>query len=196
MSGDDITVTGRFTDKNAGSGKTVNLAFGGADAGNYSIRGQSTTTADITPRPITVVADAKRKTQGLADPVFTYTVGGMGLVAGERLNGTLTRDPGEAVGMYAIRQGTLTNANNPNYAISYTGADLTIAAAIGYEAPLASVQSGAADAADTMTQPVLLQGEARTLSGPASAMLLLRVEGTGIRLPNGILTEEAEERRR
>nr|WP_267876978.1 YDG domain-containing protein [Massilia rhizosphaerae] len=56
--GDDVRVdaTGTFADKNAGGGKTVTLAntFGGADAGNYTIAGQATTVAAITPKALTV----------------------------------------------------------------------------------------------------------------------------------------------
>ena len=42
------------------------------------------------------------------------------------VTGTLTRDPGEDIGSYAITQGSL--ALSSNYALTYTGAALTIAA--------------------------------------------------------------------
>ncbi|NTV03049.1 MAG: filamentous hemagglutinin N-terminal domain-containing protein, partial [Chlorobiaceae bacterium] len=52
INSDDLTVsaTGLFADKNVGEGKTVTLAstYSGTDVGNYTITGQSTTTADIT----------------------------------------------------------------------------------------------------------------------------------------------------
>ncbi|MBC8645286.1 MBG-2 domain-containing protein [Flavobacterium lindanitolerans] len=44
------------------------------------------------------------------------------------LTGTLSRAAGEAVGLYAISQGTL---DAENYTISFTGADFTITAATG-----------------------------------------------------------------
>ncbi|WP_303785966.1 filamentous hemagglutinin N-terminal domain-containing protein [Azovibrio restrictus] len=113
----------------------------------------------ITPRPVVVRADAKSKTEGQPDPALTYSTGcaagqttDCGLVTGESLTGSLTRDAGEAVGAYAIRQGTLTDASNPNYAISYVGANLTIAAAssgggstggVPLDAALASVRTTA-----------------------------------------------------
>ncbi|MDI6751222.1 MAG: YDG domain-containing protein [Rhodocyclaceae bacterium] len=142
VSGDavNITASGAFADKNVGSGKPVSItggALSGADAGNYSLQNTTgTASADITPRPVVVTADAKNKTEGQPDPALTYGTGcaagqstNCGLVTGETLAGSLTRDAGEAVGAYAIRQGTVTDANNPNYAIAYVGANLTIAAA-------------------------------------------------------------------
>ncbi len=51
-----LSSIGQFSDKNAGTGKTVLLSSSltGADAGNYTANGQSSTTADITPRSIGV----------------------------------------------------------------------------------------------------------------------------------------------
>ena len=56
--GDTLTVsaTGTFADKNAGTNKvvTLNSTYSGADAGNYNITSQVNTTADITPKSLTV----------------------------------------------------------------------------------------------------------------------------------------------
>ncbi|WP_162989513.1 YDG domain-containing protein [Comamonas sp. lk] len=58
VEGDNVgyTASGAFSDKNAGMHKTVflNTGLSGADAGNYTLSGQSTTTADITARIITI----------------------------------------------------------------------------------------------------------------------------------------------
>lgn len=58
VDGDDVTVssTGAFSDKTAGNGRVVNLTnvFGGSDAGNYTIADQTTTTADIFLRTLTL----------------------------------------------------------------------------------------------------------------------------------------------
>lgn len=80
----------------------------------------------ITRRPITVTAEDQTRMMGLPDPPFTYTVAN--LVAGDVLSGALTREPGEtaAGSPYAILQGTVTDASNPNYAISFVPGDLTI----------------------------------------------------------------------
>ena len=70
LSGDAVTLTGvtaNFADQNAGTAKTVTatgLTLAGDDAGNYSITGSATTTADITQRPITVAANTHTKVYG------------------------------------------------------------------------------------------------------------------------------------
>lgn len=142
IAGDVVTITasGVFDNKNAGTDKTVAISDGelsGADARNYVLKNASgSTTADIAARPVTVTADTQSKAEGQPDPALTYSTGcaagqstDCGLVAGETLSGNLARDAGEAVGHYAIRQGTVDDAHNPNYLITYVGGDLTIAAA-------------------------------------------------------------------
>ncbi len=82
----------------------------------------------ITPRPITVTADAKTKVYGDADPALTYQVTSGALVAGDSFSGVLARAAGEGVAgsPYAIQQGTL--ALNSNYNLTFVGASLTITA--------------------------------------------------------------------
>ncbi len=108
-------------------GSPHTIAASGASSPNYTILyidGQLI----VTPRPIAVAANAQTKVYGDAEPVLTYVVGGGGLVYGDTLAGSLTRVAGETVAgsPYSILQGTVTNAANPNYAISYTGNVLTI----------------------------------------------------------------------
>ncbi|HJV65498.1 MAG TPA: MBG domain-containing protein [Geomonas sp.] len=81
-------------------------------------------TLTIDPKPVTVAAAAKKKSYGDPDPPFTYTVTPP-LTGSDTFTGALSRAVGETVagGPYAIRQGTLGNAN---YAISYLGEALTI----------------------------------------------------------------------
>jgi hypothetical protein len=78
----------------------------------------------VTAKPVTVTADAKSKVNGDNDPALTYTT--IGLLGGDTLSGALTRDAGENVGTYAIRQGTLSVGSN--YSLSFTGNSLTITA--------------------------------------------------------------------
>ncbi|RYE19621.1 MAG: T9SS type B sorting domain-containing protein, partial [Sphingobacteriales bacterium] len=78
---------------------------------------------NITPKTISVTADAKSKTYGDTDPQFTYNLGA-GLLAGDVLTGSLTRSAGENIGSYPITQGTL--SGNGNYAISFTGNVISI----------------------------------------------------------------------
>ncbi|MFO6445856.1 MBG domain-containing protein [Erythrobacter sp. NE805] len=94
-----------------------------AAGNNYAVtfvNGQLT----ITPRAITVTADNLAKLLGLIDPALTFAVSGDGLVNGDQLSGSLTRDPGERVGTFAIRQGSL--AAGPNYTLTYVDGTLTI----------------------------------------------------------------------
>lgn len=104
------------------------LTASGATSANYSfnyIDGKLT----IKPRPITVTADSNQsKTYGQSDPTFTYQVGGQGLVNNDKLTGVLGRNPAsQNVGTsYEITQNTVTNANNPNYDITYEPAFFTI----------------------------------------------------------------------
>ncbi len=106
----------------------------GEDAGRYAI-GQGSLAlsgnydvtfvgADFTisPRALTVKADDQSKTVGDADPALTYAASG--LVNGDALSGSLSRDPGEAPGRYAITQGTLSASGN--YDMRFEGATLTI----------------------------------------------------------------------
>jgi hypothetical protein len=78
----------------------------------------------ITPRPITVKADAKSKIYGQADPALTYQITSGSLAFSDAFTGALTRVAGESVGKYAILQGSL--ALTANYTLTYIGADLTI----------------------------------------------------------------------
>ncbi len=81
----------------------------------------------ITRRPVTVTADDKSKTYGETDPLLTYAVApATPLISGESLKGTLTRRSGENAGSYDIEQGTLTNGQNPNYAITFIKGTFTI----------------------------------------------------------------------
>ena len=80
----------------------------------------------VTPRSITVTADAKSRAYGDVNPALTYQVGGSGLVNGDTLSGALATSATTAsnVGTYGITQGTL--AASSNYALNYTGNNLTV----------------------------------------------------------------------
>ncbi|MGQ0637258.1 MAG: MBG domain-containing protein [Planctomycetaceae bacterium] len=131
VAGDALTVTygtANFGSKNVGTGKVVNvagIAISGADAANYVVNATTSATANVTPRPITVTADAKTKLEGAADPPLTYQVTSGALVAGDSFAGALARAAGESPGAYAIQQGTLAAAN---YNVTFVGNSLTIVA--------------------------------------------------------------------
>jgi hypothetical protein len=105
----------------------------GENVGAYAISAAALTDANytitpvgadlgITPKPITITADAKTKVYGSEDPALTYTVGA-GLVGADTFTGSLSRTAGENVGAYAISAAALSNAN---YTITPFGADLGI----------------------------------------------------------------------
>ncbi len=119
--------------------------------------------ADLTigKKTITVTATAKSKTYGDADPALSYT-SAPALVTGDSFSGSLTRTPGENVGTYAINQGTL--ALNPNYTLTYVGADLTIGKkTITVTAAAKSKTYGDVDPTLTYTSaPALVTGDSFT----------------------------------
>ncbi|MRX78696.1 T9SS type B sorting domain-containing protein, partial [Pedobacter petrophilus] len=128
--------------------------------GNYTLTYNS---ADFTigAKVITVTATAKSKTFGDTDPTLTYTFS-HALQTGDSFTGSLTRQPGESVGTYAINQGTL--ALSDNFSLTYVGADFTIGAkAITVTAVAKSKTFGDADPALTYTfSPALQTGAAFT----------------------------------
>jgi hypothetical protein len=114
LSEDDVNLTGgtaTFNDKNVGEGKTVTLtgaSLSGSDADNYILDSVATTNAEINKRRIGVgPISGQFKVYGDADPTLTYTVEGLGLALGDSFTGELSRFPGESVGFYEIRLGTL-----------------------------------------------------------------------------------------
>ena len=132
VSGDTVTLvtsgySAEFNDKNVGTDKPVTVtgvALGGADAANYTVSQPTGLKANITSRQVTVTADPQSKTYGEDDPALTYQVTSGSVVSGDGFSGALTRDAGENVGDYAIKQGTLTLGSN--YELSFVGANLTI----------------------------------------------------------------------
>jgi filamentous hemagglutinin family protein len=126
VSGDDLALTGSFSDKNAGSGKTVTASLSGTDAGNYAVN--YTDTANITPALLTVTANDATWTIGTDQP--EYSVSYNGFVNGETegvLVGTLEFTPSDTValgvGEYAVSASGL---SSPNYTITYVDGVLTV----------------------------------------------------------------------
>lgn len=132
VKGDSLTVSaeGTFADSNAAKGKTVTITkpvLGGGSAGDYILADdgqQTSTTADISPKEITVTAGNKNKIAGKADPVLTYTA--KGLVGKDTLSGiTVRRKAGEKVGIYPITV-SQASGSNPNYRITFRKGIFTI----------------------------------------------------------------------
>lgn len=117
LSGSLTTTAGQFSNVGVyritqGSLANTNYAINYGDAG-----------LRVNQRALTVTADALSKTYGNANPALTYAA--TGLVNNDTLSGALATSAGRYsnVGAHGIAHGTLANSN---YAVSYTGADLTI----------------------------------------------------------------------
>jgi len=83
----------------------------------------------ITRAVVVVTADAKTKTYGSNDPVFSFAATGFANGDTEQvISGALTRFAGENVGDYSLRLGTLTAGSN--YSISFVPASLHISKAL------------------------------------------------------------------
>ncbi len=153
-----------YGDANAGASKTVTangVAVTSATSGSALVYGYaSTTTASgnigtIAARPLTVTADTQSRIYGNTNPALTYTIGGSGLVNGDTLAGSLSTDatPISVAGPYAITQGTLINALNPNYAIAYAGATLVVSAAVSPSSPAPAATPSASPFIVTTPEP-------------------------------------------
>lgn len=135
-SGDSITVTSTavFDNKNVGTGKTVTLTntYGG-DATNYTITDQTTTTASITAKTLSVTASSVSKTYDGAIYSGGYSVTYDGFVSGDDaslLSGTVTYTgsaiAATSVGSYTISPSGYTATN---YSIANVSGTLTISKA-------------------------------------------------------------------
>jgi len=127
----ELTVaTANFNSKNVLTADKVTatgLTLTGSAASNYElISSTAITSADITPRPLTISANPESKIYGNSVPVFTYVLGGQGLVSGDGLSGSLSAGTTSAshVGSYWIGQATL--SASPNYTVTYIGNILTV----------------------------------------------------------------------
>ena len=115
VAGDSVaaTATGAtYNDKNVAAAATVDytgLALGGSDAGNYSVVSTAQGAGAITPRALTLTADAKTATQGEALPSFTG-----------RADGFAAGEDASVFGAQGITFGSaVTNTNTPgSYAVT------------------------------------------------------------------------------
>ena len=141
------------------SGNSANYSFSFVQASNNGIA------LTVNPASLSVTANALRRDYGAANPALTYT--SSGLVNGDSLSGALATSATTAssVGAYAIGQGTLSAGSN--YALSYTGANLTVdPASLTVVANAQSKIYGSANPALTYTASGLVNGD--TLSGALS----------------------------
>ena len=142
--GDGVTATYSRTSGEAVGTYSISATLSPAGAlTNYDVT-RETASFTITPATLNVTAVGQAKLYGSPDSSLTYEVSGLQFndTIALVLTGALTRDPGERVGSYVIRRGTLTA--NGNYIINFTNGTLTI----GYDTcllydPIRAVKSGA-----------------------------------------------------
>lgn len=130
--GDDVSLSTSsltFSQVGVGTGLTVTasgLTLTGSDAALYTLsNGSATDTANITARALTLTADNKSKYYGASDPTFTVAITGGAVQGSDTASGSLTRAAGEAIGSYAITQGSYTYGSN--YSETFVNGLLTIA---------------------------------------------------------------------
>ena len=132
---DDLTVsgTGTFEDASAGTNKTVNitgLTLGGTDAGNYVLAAsgqQTSTTANITPKPVTVsgVTAENKEYDGTTDATLVYSGASFGKCGSDDLTVSATGafadanvDDGKTVNISGL---TLGGTDAGNYVLAESG---------------------------------------------------------------------------
>lgn len=130
---------GTFSDPNVGNGKTVTITgvvlssppTANNDAANYIVA-PITTTANITPRPLTVTANNRTKTQGQALTFAGTEFTSSGLVGGQTIGSATMTSTGSpaaaAAGSYTILISGATGGtfNLNNYNVTYVPGTLTV----------------------------------------------------------------------
>ncbi|RFZ91028.1 hypothetical protein D0C36_18975 [Mucilaginibacter conchicola] len=192
-----------------GTKHPVNAGSGADMSDNYDITFISNDLT-ITARPVTITANSgQSKVYGQSDPAFQYGVTTGNTVNGDVLAGSLSRASGDVVGTYAINQGSLTNANNPNYNITFNPATFTITRAAltvtadnktkDYSAPIPTLTyqiSGLTngDTEASLTSPVEITTLADANSAPGNYAIAVNGAANAnytIAFVNGILTINA-----
>jgi hypothetical protein len=138
VSGDNVSLieAGSFSSASAGTGIAVTIAntLSNNAAGNYTLIQPTGFIADIAQRDITIAATGSQsKMYGNADGALNYSITSGTLASVNNsydlLDGRLSRDAGENIGNnYSINQGSITNATNPNYNITFIGSTYEITA--------------------------------------------------------------------
>jgi hypothetical protein len=122
-----LNCLGTFMSDGVGTGIAVTTddwqcELAGDSAYKYSLIIPATLSANISKRPLNIVAQQDTILLGAANPTYTYASDS--LLPGDSLTGSLVRNLGDTVGTYAILLGTL--SADSNYTINYTGANLVI----------------------------------------------------------------------
>ena len=130
LPGDSVSCTGYEGASAVDAGDDYTAYVTSLDNPNYSLEGAQGNYLlwSIQPRTITIKADQLHKVYGAFDPVFSYTCTDPEPPV---LTGSMERDPGEDVGAYYIRQGSLALTDGPgfaarNYVLNFVDGLLTV----------------------------------------------------------------------
>jgi hypothetical protein len=166
-----LSTSGAFADKNAGSGKTVNVGgtLSGMDAGNYVLSANATTLADITPKTITGALTAASKVyDGTLAAIATGTLNGVVLGDAVAVNGTgAFADKNVGTGKTVAVSGTLTGQDAGNYLLvanNTTTADITPKALTGAITAAGKTYDGTTAATTSGQLSGVVAGDAVTLA--------------------------------
>jgi hypothetical protein len=134
FAGDTVSVntsnlSGTFVDKNVGTAKTVNISgvvLGGSSSANYQLSGgaNTTTTANITPAPLTITGSNLTTTyNGAAQSLTSPTVAGV--IAGDNVVVATTGGTGTNAGAYSTSYAA-SGTDAGNYTVTSNTPTLTI----------------------------------------------------------------------
>ncbi len=171
--------TGAVSISNAAPAGTHAISIRATD--NCGVTTDAPFSLSVNRKGVTVTADGKVKVKGTGDPVLTYV--SAGLVGNDTLAGTLSRVAGEAPGLHAITQGTVTDANNPNYTITFIPANLIIT---GPAAGNDVVTRAAGNASSLFPQATLLGNDIRIDSMGVSQTNNLSITGVTAGVGNSV----------
>ncbi|PXA99658.1 hypothetical protein DMC47_02220 [Nostoc sp. 3335mG] len=172
IQGDDVGITGTsfaFADKNAGTGKTVNVigtSLTGADAGNYALSIPATVLGDIFRRALTGSVTANGKTyDGTTTGSGTVTLDGV--LQGDQVGTTGTvwtfSDKNAGTGKVVTISGTTLNGvDGGNYTVTLPAsafADILKKAITGTVTVTSRQYDGTADASGTVALNGVVQGD-------------------------------------
>ena len=168
------------------------IGLGSLDNANYEITDFSGAALSIAPRPIVVTANDQSKYFGQADPALTWRITGGSLAFDDRLSGVLTRDSGEGLGAYAIRQGSLVAGGN--YVLDFVDGQLVVLPGTidDYLGDLAPAYHAATVSAQNLQQGPMAfdrqqgDGAAGPVSGDSQSQSIYHIENNGLRMPEGI----------
>ena len=178
FSGDAVSLTGlsgNFADRNVGTGKTVTVSGGtlaGADAGNYQLSAAlATSTADITPAPLTVTANDASRLVGDPNPVFSASYSGLkeadtaSVVSGLTIASPATVT--SSAGSYPI---VPSGGGAFNYVLTYVDGKLTIS-------PAPASAGNAVAATTTQAEQIVVAAVNTSLTGSTSSAVAGATKG-------------------